>query len=32
VLKITDTATSQFFDLWGLPLTFVLAIGIYTRH
>jgi purine-cytosine permease-like protein len=29
-LKITDTAESQFFDTWGLPLTFVLAFGVYT--
>src|SRR3954449_8288791 len=30
VLKITDTTTSQFFDTWGLPLTFVLGFVIYT--
>lgn len=29
-LKITDTTTSQFFDVWGLLLTFVLGFGIYT--
>jgi hypothetical protein len=29
VLKITDTTTSQFFDTWGLLLTFVLGFGIY---
>ncbi|MDQ5832239.1 MAG: thiamine permease [Actinomycetota bacterium] len=30
VLKITDTTESQFFDTWGLPLTFVIAFGLYT--
>ena len=30
VLKITDTTSSQFFDTWGLLLTFVLGFGIYT--
>ena len=30
VLKITDTTTSQFFDTWGLLLTFVLGFVIYT--
>jgi purine-cytosine permease-like protein len=30
VLKITDTTESQFFDTWGLLLTFVLGFGIYT--
>ena len=30
MLKITDTTTSQFFDTWGLLLTFVLGFGIYT--
>jgi purine-cytosine permease-like protein len=29
ILKITDTTSSQFFDTWGLPLTFVIAFGIY---
>jgi purine-cytosine permease-like protein len=29
VLKITDTTTSQFWDTWGLLLTFVLGFGIY---
>ena len=29
-LKIADTTTSQFFDTWGLPLTFVIAFGLYT--
>ena len=29
VLKIADTDTSQFFDVWGLPLTFVLSVLIY---
>ena len=30
MLKIVDTTTSQFFDTWGLLLTFVLGFGIYT--
>jgi purine-cytosine permease-like protein len=30
VLKITDTTDSQFWEVWGLPLTAVLAFGIYT--
>jgi purine-cytosine permease-like protein len=30
ILKITDDASSQFFDVWGLPLTFALSVGIYT--
>jgi purine-cytosine permease-like protein len=30
ILKIIDTDTSQFFELFGLPLTFVLSVGIYT--
>ena len=30
VLKIADTTESQFFDTWGLPLTFVIAFGLYT--
>lgn len=29
-LKITDTTASQFFDTWGLPLTFAIAFGLYT--
>jgi purine-cytosine permease-like protein len=29
ILKITDTTASQFFDTWGLPLTFAIAFGIY---
>jgi purine-cytosine permease-like protein len=29
ILKITDTTSSQFFDTWGLPLTFAIAFGIY---
>lgn len=29
VLKVVDTTESQFFELWGLPLTFVLSTGIY---
>jgi purine-cytosine permease-like protein len=29
ILKITDTAESQFFDTWGLPLTFLIAFGVY---
>jgi purine-cytosine permease-like protein len=28
-LKITDTAESQFFETWGLPLTFALAVAVY---
>lgn len=30
VLKLTDSATSQFWEVWGLPLTFALAFGGYT--
>ena len=30
VLKIADTTESQFFDTWGLPLTFVIAFALYT--
>lgn len=30
VLKIADTTTSQFFDTWGLLITFALAFGAYT--
>lgn len=30
VLKIMDTPEDQFFDTWGLPLTAVLAFGLYT--
>jgi hypothetical protein len=29
-LKIADTPESQFFDTWGLLLTFALAFAIYT--
>ena len=29
-LKVTDTTTSQFFDTWGLPLTFAIAFALYT--
>jgi purine-cytosine permease-like protein len=29
ILKITDTTESQFFDTWGLPLTFAIAFGVY---
>jgi purine-cytosine permease-like protein len=29
ILKIADTTTSQFWDTWGLIITFVLAFGIY---
>lgn len=29
-LKIADTTESQFFDTWGLLLTFVIAFGLYT--
>ena len=28
-LKVTDTPEGQFFELWGLPLTFVVAFGVY---
>ncbi len=30
VLKITDSTESQFFEIWGLPLTFVIAFGLYS--
>jgi purine-cytosine permease-like protein len=30
ILKISDTATSQFWDTWGLPLTFAIAFGVYS--
>lgn len=30
ILKIVDTTESQFFELYGLPLTFVIAFGVYT--
>jgi purine-cytosine permease-like protein len=30
ILKITDTATSQFWEVWGLPVTAVLAFALYT--
>jgi purine-cytosine permease-like protein len=29
ILKIADTPESQFFDTWGLPLTFVIAFAVY---
>jgi hypothetical protein len=29
ILKVTDTTESQFFDTWGLLLTFVIAFGVY---
>jgi hypothetical protein len=29
ILKITDTTSSQFFDTWGLLLTFAIAFGVY---
>jgi purine-cytosine permease-like protein len=29
ILKIADTTESQFFDTWGLPLTFAIAFGVY---
>jgi len=29
ILKITDTTASQFFDTWGLLLTFAIAFGVY---
>ncbi|MBB4664883.1 purine-cytosine permease family protein [Conexibacter arvalis] len=30
VLKLTDSAGSQFWEAWGLPLTFAIALGSYT--
>lgn len=30
ILKIADSDTSQFFELWGLLITFALAFGIYS--
>jgi hypothetical protein len=30
VLKIADTPENQFFDTWGLLLTFVIAVALYT--
>jgi hypothetical protein len=30
VLKVTDTTASQFFETWGLPLTFAIAFALYT--
>lgn len=29
ILKVTDTTESQFFDAFGLPLTFCIAFGVY---
>jgi len=29
VLKIADTPESQFFELWGLPLTFLVSVAVY---
>jgi len=29
VLKLTDSDTSQLWDVWGLPLTFAIALGAY---
>jgi len=29
ILKVTDTTENQFFDTWGLPLTFAIAFGVY---
>ena len=29
ILKVTDTTESQFFDTWGLLLTFVIGFGVY---
>lgn len=30
ILKVIDSTDSQFFELVGLPLTFVVAFGVYT--
>lgn len=30
LLKLTDSVGSQFWETWGLPLTFVLAFAAYT--
>lgn len=30
VLKLTDTVGSQLWEVWGLPVTFAVAIGGYT--
>lgn len=30
ILKVTDSATSQFWEVWGLPLTAVAAFVLYT--
>jgi hypothetical protein len=29
ILKITDDTGSQFFEVWGLPLTFLISVGVY---
>jgi purine-cytosine permease-like protein len=29
VLKIADSTESQFFEVWGLPLTFVISVAVY---
>jgi purine-cytosine permease-like protein len=29
ILKVTDDTGSQFFEVWGLPLTFVISVGVY---
>jgi purine-cytosine permease-like protein len=30
ILKVTDSTTSQFWDTWGLLLTFAIAFGVYS--
>jgi hypothetical protein len=30
ILKVSDTTSSQFFEVWGLPLTFAIAFAVYT--
>ncbi|WP_037410365.1 purine-cytosine permease family protein [Candidatus Solirubrobacter pratensis] len=30
ILKVSDSATSQFWDTWGLLLTFAIAFGVYS--
>jgi hypothetical protein len=29
ILKVTDSTTSQFWEVWGLPLTFAIAFLVY---
>lgn len=30
VVKVADTTQSQFWETWGLPLTFLIAFGVYS--